>query len=146
MPFGLKKNIHFFFDGIRPALRNRKDLKLFLMSIFKSEGIEVDTLNFIFSTDKAVYAINKRFLRHDFFTDIITFNLARKGKPVVADVYVSVDRVRQNALSQGETFERELHRVIFHGALHLCGYKDKSKSQVREMRNREDHYLAGYFK
>ena len=146
MPFELEKNIQFFFDGTRPTLRRMKELKLFLLSIFASEEIEVETVNFIFSADKTVRAINKKYLGHDFFTDIVTFNLARKGKPVVGDVYVSIDRVRENALSQGEPFERELHRVIFHGTLHLCGYKDKSKSQIREMRNREDHYLAGYFR
>jgi rRNA maturation RNase YbeY len=144
MPFDLKKNIHFFFDGVRPRLRNRKELKQFLMFIFASEGIDVETVNFIFSTDKALYAINKKFLRHDSLTDIVTFNLATKGHPVIADVYISIDRVRDNALHQGESFERELHRVIFHGALHLCGYNDKSKSQTREMRRWEDHYLAGY--
>ena len=145
MPFGLEKNIHFFFDGIRPTLRNRKELKQFLISIFKSERIEVDTVNFIFSTDKAVYAINKKFLRHDYLTDIITFSLGRKGDPVLADIYISIDRVRDNALRQDEPFERELHRVIFHGALHLCGYKDKSKSESQQMRRRENLYLVGYF-
>lgn len=145
MPFGLKKNIQFFFDGSKAPLRNRKELKQFLKFIFASEGIELDSINFIFSTDKAVYDINRKFLGHDYFTDIVTFSLAGKGSPVVADVYISIDRVRDNALREGEPFQRELHRVIFHGALHLCGYKDKSKSQTREMRRREDHYLSGYF-
>ena len=112
--------------------------------MFASEGIGLDSINFIFSSDKAVYAINKRFLGHDFFTDIVTFSLSANGAPVVADVYISVDRVRDNAMRHGEPFQRELHRVIFHGALHLCGYKDKSKSQIREMRRKEDHYLAEY--
>ena len=145
MPFELKKNIQFFFDGVRPTVRNRRELKQFLRSVFKAEGIELESMNVIFSTDKAVRAINKKYLGHDFFTDIVTFNLAREGKPVVADVYVSVDRVRDNALNQDETFQRELHRVVFHGALHLCGYKDKSRSEREEMRGRENHYLAAYF-
>ncbi|HET9432756.1 MAG TPA: rRNA maturation RNase YbeY [Chitinophagaceae bacterium] len=145
MPIKLKKNIHFFFDGIKPTLPNRKELKQFLLCIFASEGIELGSLNFIFSTDKAIYNINKRFLRHDFFTDIVTFSLAGKGDPVIADVYISIDRVRDNALRQGEPFQKELHRVIFHGALHLCGYKDKTNAQTREMRRKEDHYLTGYF-
>ena len=141
----LKKNIHFFFDGITPTLRNRKELKQFLKFIFASEGIKLDSINFIFSTDQEVHRINKQFLGHDFFTDIVTFSLAQKGNPVIADVYISIDRVRDNAILQGEPFQRELHRVIFHGALHLCGYNDKSKSQTREMRRREDHYLSEYF-
>ena len=114
MPFGIKKSIHFFFDGIRPTLRNRKELQRFIIFIFASEGVKLDSLNFIFSTDQAVYKINRRFLNHDFFTDIVTFNLAGKGNPVCADVYISIDRVRDNALRQGETFQKELHRVIFH--------------------------------
>lgn len=145
MSFELKKTIHFFFDGIRPTLRNRKDLRQFLEFIFASEGIEFESINFIFSTDEAIYHINKKFLGHASFTDIVTFSLSENGNPVVADVYISIDRVRENALRHGEPFERELHRVIFHGVLHLCGYKDKSKSQTREMRKREDHYLSAYF-
>lgn len=142
----LKKNIHFFFDGIKPKLSNRTELKRFLRFIFASEGIKLDSINFIFSTDQAVHRINKKFLGHDFFTDIVTFSLAGKGNPVIAEVYISIDRVRDNAILQGETFQRELHRVIFHGALHLCGYNDKSRSQMREMRERENHYLSGYFR
>ncbi|HET6722634.1 MAG TPA: rRNA maturation RNase YbeY [Chitinophagaceae bacterium] len=141
----LKKNIHFFFDGSKPRLPNRAKLKQFLRFIFKSEGIELDSINFIFSTDQEVHRINKKFLGHDYLTDIVTFSLARKGNPVIADVYISIDRVRENAILQGEPFQRELHRVIFHGALHLCGYNDKLKSQTKEMRRREDHYLSGYF-
>ena len=145
MPFGIKKSIHFFFDGIKPMLRNRKELRRFIIFIFASEGVKLDSLNFIFSTDQAVYKINRRFLNHDFFTDIVTFNLAGKGNPVCADVYISIDRVRDNALRQGETFQKELHRVIFHGALHLCGYNDKSPSQTKEMRRKEEQYLSRYF-
>jgi probable rRNA maturation factor len=145
MRFELKKSIHFFFDGVNPTLRNRKQLKEFLRSIFVSEGTELSSLNFIFLTDKALHAINRKFLDHDFLTDIITFNLAEKGDPVTADVYISIDRVRDNAFRQGERFQRELHRVIFHGALHLCGYKDKSDAQARKIRRKEDQYLAAYF-
>jgi rRNA maturation RNase YbeY len=145
MPFEHEKNIRFFFEGVKFTLRNRKELKQFLSFVFTSEGTRLDSINFIFSTDKALYNINEKFLGHDFFTDILTFSLAGKGDPVVADVYISVDRVRDNAMRQGEPFQRELHRVIFHGALHLCGYKDKSRSQTEEMRRKEDHYLAEYF-
>ena len=141
----LKKNIRFFFDGIKPRLPNRTELKQFLKFIFTSEGTKLDSINFIFSTDQEVYRINKEFLGHDFFTDIVTFSLAGKGNPVIADVYISIDRVRDNARRQGEPFQRELHRVIFHGALHLCGYKDKSRSQTKAMRDKEDYYLSGYF-
>ncbi|HET6768957.1 MAG TPA: rRNA maturation RNase YbeY [Chitinophagaceae bacterium] len=145
MPSELQKRVRFFFDGTKPALRNRNKLKQFLLFIFSSEGVELDSLNFIFSTDRALYNINKKFLSHNFLTDVVTFSLAEKGNPVMADVYISVDRVRDNALHQSESFQRELHRVIFHGALHLCGYKDKTVGQTRQIRKKEDEYLSGYF-
>ena len=144
MQNGSGKNIFFFFNGVTVTLRNRNKLKQFLKSIFKLENVKLESINYIFSTDKAIYSINKEFLKHDFFTDIITFSLSEKGKPVVADIYISVDRVRDNALLQKETFQRELHRVVFHGALHLCGYGDKSREEIKAMRKREDYYLSRY--
>ena len=145
MPGDFKKNIHFFFDGIEPILRNKVKLRQFLTSIFVAEGIELGALNFIFSTDRALRTINKKFLQHDFFTDVVTFNLAERDNPVIGEVYISIDRVRDNALRQNEPFQKELHRVIFHGVLHLCGYQDKSRSQLKEMRKAEDIYLSRYF-
>ena len=144
MQNGSGKNIHFFFNGVKLTLRNRKKLKQFLISIFKLENVKLDSINYIFSTDNDVHNINKEFLKHDSFTDIVTFGLSEKGQAIVADIYISVDRVRDNALLQKETFERELHRVVFHGALHLCGYKDKSREEMKRMRKREDYYLTRY--
>ena len=144
MQNGSGKNIYFFFNGVKLSLRNRRKLKEFLVSIFRLEKVKLHSLNFVFSTDKAVRSINNEFLNHDYFTDIITFCLSEKGQPVVADIYISVDRIRDNALLEKETFRRELHRVVFHGALHLCGYGDKSREEIKRMRKREDHYLARY--
>ena len=144
MQNGSGKNIYFFFNGVKLSLRNSRKLKEFLVSIFRWEKVKLHSLNFVFSTDKAVRSINKEFLNHDYFTDIITFCLSEKGQPVVADIYISVDRIRDNALLEKETFQRELHRVVFHGALHLCGYGDKSREEIKRMRKREDHYLARY--
>ena len=144
MQNGSGKNIYFFFNGVKLSLRNRRKLKEFLVSIFRLEKVKLHSLNFVFSTDKAVRSINNEFLNHDYFTDIITFCLSEKGQPVVADIYISVDRIRDNALLEKETFQRELHRVVFHGALHLCGYGDKSREEIKRMRKREDHYLARY--
>ena len=141
---GSGKNIYFFFNGVKLNLRNRKKLKQFLISIFNLENVKLDSINYIFSTDKDVRNINKEFLKHDFFTDIVTFGLSEKGQAIMADIYISVDRVRYNAHLQKETFERELHRVVFHGALHLCGYKDKSREEMKRMRKREDYYLTRY--
>ena len=104
------------------------------------------SLNYIFCTDKQLLEINKQYLKHDFYTDIITFELSPKKQPIEGEIYISIDRVKDNAWSLGETQYSELHRVIFHGALHLCGYKDKNKTELQEMRKTETKYLAQYFR
>ena len=105
----------------------------------------VGALNYIFGTDKALLEINRNYLKHNYYTDIITFDLS-EGPEIQADIFISIDRVRENASKLGVTFKEELHRVIFHGALHLCGYKDKTKKDVQAMRRMEEHHLQEYLK
>ena len=144
MPTQSDSSISFFFEA--PVnLRQRTALKKFIKSIFIKEKTGLASLNYIFVSDKRLLEINRQFLNHDFYTDIITFGLTEAPRPVEAEIYISVDRVRENARALGQSFRRELHRVIFHGALHLCGYKDKTARQEREMRSREDYYLERYF-
>ena len=88
--------------------------------------------------------MNNQYLGHNYFTDIITFNLAEKGQPIAGEIYISVDRVSENARDLKVTFKEEMLRVIFHGILHLCGYGDKTKAETKEMRTREDYYLKKY--
>ena len=135
---------HFPYTGF--SLRERSRLKLFLASMFKREGYAFTTMDYIFCSDKALLDINITHLKHNYYTDIITFNLAEPRQPVAGEIYISIDRVRDNALDFDQTFTRELHRVIFHGVLHLCGYKDKTPKDVRLMRDMEDRYLDRYFK
>jgi probable rRNA maturation factor len=91
--------------------------------------------------------INRDFLQHDFYTDIITFDMSEKGDNFLqSEIYISVDRVKDNAHQNGRSFKEELHRVIFHGILHLCGYKDKTKREEELMRSMEDKCLNEYFK
>ena len=90
--------------------------------------------------------INKDFLKHDFYTDVITFDLSASKDEVEGEVYVSIDRIKDNAKQLHVSFNEEFHRVMFHGALHLCGYKDKSKKQIVQMRLAETTYLDLYFK
>lgn len=122
-------------------LCNKKKLKSFLEDLFKKEGTGLETLNFIFCTDDYLLKINSEFLGHDYYTDIITFNLAPPKQPVIGDIYISIDRVKENAKALNQSFKNEILRVIFHGALHLCGYKDKNTKQIRFMRDKEDYYL-----
>jgi rRNA maturation RNase YbeY len=137
-------SVSFFYE--QPVtLKDRNVLKLFIQEIFRKEKKKLASLNYIFCSDKRLLEINRQFLQHDYYTDIITFGLSPAGIPVEGEIYISVDRVRDNARQHETTFTRELHRVIFHGVLHLCGYKDKSKSQEKLMREKEDYYLNRYF-
>lgn len=140
------QKVRFFSDGTHPGLKNRKKLKIFIEQLFKNEKVNLGVINYIFTTDKKLLKINKKYLNHDFFTDIITFELNQPNCHSFSDVYISIDRVRENAklLRISPTFE--LHRVIFHGSLHLCHYSDKDKASLKKMRAREDYYLRRYFK
>lgn len=128
-----------------PSLKNRKDLKLFLTKLAKKEGRPLKSLNIILCSDEYLLSMNKQFLQHDYYTDIITFDLS-EGNDIEGELYISVDRVKENALSFSSTLQQELHRVIFHGLLHLCGYKDKSPKHIKEMRAAEQRALSAYFK
>lgn len=139
-----KTKVHFFSNDIRANLRNIKKLKLFIESIFKNEGIGLNSINYIFCSDQYLLKINREYLNHNFYTDIITFDLSESPGRVDADVFISIDRVRDNAKKIGVTLKSEIHRVIFHGTLHLCGYRDKTNDDIRVMRVKEDMYLLKY--
>ena len=131
------------FNFLEPLdLRDRNRLKKFLASLFKKEGKPLAELQYIFCSDDYLLAINRHYLSHDYYTDIITFDLSEKGQPINAEIYISVDRVRENAREFESSLKKELHRVIFHGALHLCGYKDKTAAQEKKMRQMEEKYLG----
>jgi rRNA maturation RNase YbeY len=126
------------------SLTERTRLKRFLIALFKRERKPLAELQYIFCSDPYLLDINRQFLHHDFYTDIITFELAEKGQPTNGEIYISVDRVRDNAQNFDSSLKKELHRVIFHGALHLCGFKDKTPKEELEMRKMEEKYLALY--
>ncbi len=116
-------------------------LKAFIQLLFKKEKISLDSITYIFCSDEFLLQMNRDFLQHDYYTDIITFGLSDKGQPIEAELYISLDRVKDNAKTHNTTQTNEILRVIFHGALHLCGYKDKKKSEITIMRQKEDQYL-----
>lgn len=139
--------ITFSYADRNPVVKQRRELKRFIGQLFELEGIALEALNYVFCSDEYLLEINKQFLDHDYYTDIITFDLrASNDKPIVGEVYISTDRVVDNSRSLGTGREEELLRVIFHGALHLCGYKDKRKSEITLMRQKEDEYLRLYSK
>jgi probable rRNA maturation factor len=138
--------VQFFYNEVTPYLPNRRKLKGFIATIFAKEGNrELGGLNYIFCTDEYLLQVNRDFLRHDEYTDIITFDLSDTPKEVSGEIYISVDRVKDNAATNHVSFTEEIHRVIFHGALHLCGYKDKKPAEIRAMRAAEDKHLNLYF-
>ncbi len=104
------------------------------------EGKNPNDINFIYCSDEYLLELNKSSLNHDYYTDIITFDYC-EGKEVSGDLFISIDRVRENANEMNLTFEDELHRVMIHGVLHLCGYKDKTKKDAETMREKENFYL-----
>jgi probable rRNA maturation factor len=142
-----KPPFQFHFLLRKDSLKDRNRLKIFLANLFRKEKTAIESITYIFCSDKYLLHINQRFLQHDYYTDIITFNLSSENeKKVTGEIYISLDRVKENAILLSLPFYKELHRVIFHGALHLCGYKDKTKQQQAQMRGKEDFYLKSYFK
>lgn len=118
-------------------------LKEFIGSIFRKEGKKPGTIQYIFCSDEYLLDINRQFLQHDCYTDIITFDLSGSDG-VDAEIYISLDRVKDNAIQFQQPVKREILRVMFHGALHLCGYGDKTKSEIALMRLKESEYLKSF--
>lgn len=144
-PVSSKLKVRFFFLDVKIKLPNRIRLKKIIDSIFKKEGKKLESINYIFCSDNALVKINRQFLKHDFYTDIITFDFSEKTS-VRAEIYISADRVKDNARQFGVSINTELHRVIFHGVLHLCGYRDKKKAEKTRIRDKEDFYIKKYLK
>ena len=140
--------IHFHQADQSTVLKNKIRLKHFLASIVQDfrKNHRIDTINYIFCSDEYLLTINQEYLQHDTYTDIITFDLSNNETKIVSDIYISIDRVKENAQKFNSSMEQELHRVLFHGILHLCGLKDKSKQDAALMRSKEEYYLNTYFK
>ena len=138
--------INFSYQIPRVALASRKALKEFISLLCKKENRTIDEINIVFCSDEYLLQINQQFLDHDTYTDIISFDYTEKNGPLNGEIYISIDRVKDNALQLGSSFKQEIHRVIFHGILHLCGYKDKLKADKLLMREKEDFYLREYFR
>ncbi|MBS1919803.1 MAG: rRNA maturation RNase YbeY [Bacteroidetes bacterium] len=146
MPKSRRKfKIHFFYSTKKFQYpRNSLLLKKFIEKIFILEGVHLKNLNYVFCDDKELLAINVQYLDHNYYTDIITFVLSEKTELIQGESYISIDRVKENSDSMNIPFGKELLRVMFHGALHLCGYNDKTKEDALLMRKKEDFYLSLY--
>jgi rRNA maturation RNase YbeY len=126
-----------------PSFVSKKDLKNAVKHLVLNEGKRLKDLSLVFTDDDYLLEVNKQYLNHDYFTDVITFDYSDFPE-VSGDVMISLDRVKDNALSMNLAYELEFYRVVFHGMLHLCGYKDKNKEDVVVMREKEDFYIQWF--
>ena len=131
--------IQFFFENIDP-IEIDTTTNEWLQKLIVHEGKKVGKINYIFLSDDGLLKVNRDFLQHDYYTDVITFDYV-KGKTISADIFVPLPRISENAISHSKDFKSELHRVLAHGLLHLCGYNDKTDEEKIEMRKKEDFYL-----
>ena len=131
--------VHYDIEKFR--LRDSKTLKSAIARIITDSDMKPGTVDLVFTGDRKVYEINSEFLGHDYYTDVITFNY-NSGTTVNGEVYISTDRVRENAEKFNVPFRTELKRVVFHGILHLCGYDDRTAEQKAKMTEMEEMYLA----
>ena len=130
--------INFFSEEIKFQLPQKLKRKNWLKKIADSEGFQITELNYIFCSDEYLYQINVDYLSHHTYTDIITFDNSEEAKKIEGDIFIRIDRVKENAQKHNATEESELNRVISHGLFHLMGYKDKSKEQAETMRAKEE--------
>ena len=134
--------IHFFFENT-PEIPLPDSIEPWLENLIREENYRPGEITYIFCDDAYLLKVNQDFLQHDYYTDIITFDYV-KGKIISGDIFVSLQRISENAVLLEKDFNEELRRVIAHGVLHLCGYKDKSEEEKKEMRGKEDYYLSKY--
>lgn len=137
------RDISFFSEDIDFTLKNKQAVREWISNTVKSEGFHrISELNFIFCSDDYLLEINKQYLNHDTYTDIVTFDSSADENTIAGDVFISVDRIHENARKFQVAEVDELHRVIIHGVLHLCGYHDKKKEDKVLMTSKEDTYLS----
>jgi len=133
--------IRFNYRNIKFRIRKSRQHKIWISDVINGEGRIADIVNFIFTTDEAVKEINIEFLQHDYYTDVIAFDYC-EGKRVRGEIYISVERVRENSEKFGVLFADEIRRVMVHSLLHLCGYGDAGNDEVKMMKEREDFWLS----
>ena len=132
--------IRYFCEDIRFTYKNKLANNRWLKMVAGSEIRKIGDINVIFCSDNYILDVNMKYLQHDYFTDIITFDYC-EGKVLSGDLFISVDSVRENSIEFGTDFGEELHRVIVHGVLHLIGYDDHTEEDKKVMRQKENYYL-----
>jgi len=133
--------IQFFEEDISYKIKNKKSVRLWITETIAAEGRKLKELNYILCSDSYLLQINQQYLNHDTFTDIITFDNSSEEGVITGDIFISIDRIRENATKFNVPETDELHRVIIHGTLHLLGYGDKTPAKKKKMTLKEDFYL-----
>lgn len=134
--------IQFFEEDISYKLKNKALVRQWIKDTITAEGFKLKELTYVFCSDAYLLPMNQQYLDHDTYTDIITFDNSEVEGEIVGDIFISIDRIRENASKFKIAETEELHRVIIHGALHLLGYTDKSVVTKQKMTQKEDEYLA----
>ncbi|WP_114748312.1 rRNA maturation RNase YbeY [Pleomorphovibrio marinus] len=136
--------IRFFTEDIEFSLPQKRKHQKWVAEIIREKNLNVGEINYVFCSDKYLHEVNLEYLNHDNYTDIITFDQSESEKEISGDVFISIDRVKENAELQNVAFIEELRRVLSHGLLHLMGYKDKTKTESNQMREQENAALVKF--
>jgi len=137
-----ERKIYFFLEEVSYNLKQKRKIREWILKSVENEDFTVGVLNYILTNDNVLVQLNKEYLRHFTLTDIITFDLSENQGELSGDIYISVDRARENAREYKVTLNNEISRLMIHGVLHLMGYKDKSKEERELMRAKEEFYLS----
>lgn len=137
-----KAPIYFFSEEVNYTVKNKILIRNWIKETIIAEGYELEELNFILCSDKYLLAMNQQYLKHDTYTDVITFDNSEVLKTILGDIFISIERIQENARQFKTTTQQELCRVMIHGTLHLLGYPDKGKAAKTLMTQKEDQYLA----
>jgi probable rRNA maturation factor len=137
--------VSIYFQGVkRPYFASNRRISLWLDRLAAQHNHSIQELNIIFVSDEELLVMNRQFLDHDYYTDIITFDLGTENKTIQGELYISLDRVKENAYTLGQKYSAEFIRVVAHGLLHLIGFQDKKSEQIVEMRSCENEAIALY--
>ena len=130
-------------DGTRMPNIKKRETTAWIRRVTATYGKKVGDISYIFCNDERILEVNREYLQHDYYTDIITFDYT-EGNTVSGDIFISLDTVKTNSEQYNTPYDEELHRIIIHGILHLCGQGDKTAEDEAEMHRKEDKYLAMY--
>lgn len=138
----MPSSVNFFYEDVNFEVPQPRKTIHWIKEVIKLENGSLDCINYIFCSDDYLYTLNVNYLRHQTLTDIITFDLREDSVAINGEIYISVDRVKDNSITLGTDFAEELNRVMVHGILHLLGYRDKKPEEKRSMREKEDLYIS----